>query len=546
MSSSSDARLTAGGFRRGAAIFVAAFLAALAVAPSASPHPVRGHVPFSVILCKFSNRPAESPATQTVRDFLLDGSPSGASVSTYWRTVSYGLIDFAGTEVVGWYTMPITYEQWPATRDQTIQTCVDAARNDPTHPYAVPAGNRTIAVVNDCRDAGAVGIRVLLDPCGIFTSFAGHETGHALGLGHSFSTDTTYFNNAYASAGEYDDELDVMSCQNCLGRTTTRFSPGPPGLIGPYLDRLGWIARPRVFTFGADGATSSTITLTALSNPGGAGYLLARVPFDPGDLFHYYTVEVRAPIGVDAGIGPMRVSIHEVRGGVSYLVRSGRTAVESLNDGANQVSITTVSKNAATATAVVTITGQIARRCLNGYVWREARSSDHVCVTPSRRSQVRQENALAASRHNPNGGAYGPDTCNVGFVWREAFGGDHVCVPPAERTVARNENATAASRQNPARLVFGPNTCRSGYVWREADASDYVCVPPATRRDTRLENSLAASRREPGGGTYGPDTCRQGFVWREAFPTDHVCVVGSSRTRARADNAAAESRVERP
>src|SRR5439155_1828280 len=82
--------------------------------------------------------------------------------------------------------------------------------------------------------AGAVGIRVLLDPCGIFTSFAGHETGHALGLGHSFSTDTTYFNNAYASAGEYDDELDVMSCQNCLGRTTTRFSPGPPALIGPY------------------------------------------------------------------------------------------------------------------------------------------------------------------------------------------------------------------------------------------------------------------------------------------------------------------------
>jgi hypothetical protein len=530
--------------RRLAAVAAAITALAAAVAvPVAAAHPLRGHVPFSVIVCKFSNRPAQSPPLQTVRDFFLNESTSPDSIPAYWRTVSYGQIDFKGTQVVGPYTMPITFEKWP-DRWTMIQTCVNSARNSPLNPYTVPPGNRVVAVVNDCKDSGSAGGEVLMDPCAVNTSFTGHETGHAMGLGHSFSTDTTYRNAPWSAPGEYDDELDIMSCMACVGRTTARFGPGPPGLIAPYLDRLGWIARPRVFRFAATGAASSTVTLTALGNPGGSGYLLARVPFDPGDLFHYYDIEVRAPVGMDAGVGPIVVRIHEVKNGVSYLVRSGRTAVENLS--ANGVTITTLSKNAVSKTATVSISGAIADSCLYGYVWREGRPSDHVCVTGARRAATAAENNLAASRRNPHGGPYGPDTCLQGFVWREAFSGDHVCVPPATRTLVASENGTAAERKNPARLVFGPNTCKAGFVWREADASDYVCVPPATRAVTRAENALAAGRRAPGGGPYGPDTCKTGFVWREAFPTDHVCVFGTSRARAAADNAAAESRLQQP
>ncbi|MFD9828490.1 fibronectin type III domain-containing protein [Tsukamurella tyrosinosolvens] len=85
--------------------------------------------------------------------------------------------------------------------------------------------------------------------------------------------------------------------------------------------------------------------------------------------------------------------------------------------------------------------------CKQGFVWREARSSDHVCVTPSTRTATVEENRLASSRRQPGGGAYGPNTCRQGFVWREAYSGDVVCVTPASRTRAAADNAAAPSRR---------------------------------------------------------------------------------------------------
>src|SRR5437899_551678 len=69
---------------------------------------------------------------------------------------------------------------------------------------------------------------------------------------------------------------------------------------------------------------------------------------------------------------------------------------------------------------------------------------------------------------------YGPDTCAQGFVWREASPADHVCVTPQTRQATRDENALAASRREPNGGAYGPNTCKQGYVWREAYASDLV------------------------------------------------------------------------
>jgi len=84
--------------------------------------------------------------------------------------------------------------------------------------------------------------------------------------------------------------------------------------------------------------------------------------------------------------------------------------------------------------------------CIQGFVWREASSVDHVCVTPQTRTETAADNAAALSRVNPNGGPFGKFTCLQGFVWREAFNGDTVCVTPATRTQAAADNAEAAKR----------------------------------------------------------------------------------------------------
>ncbi|MFC4533363.1 hypothetical protein [Sphaerisporangium dianthi] len=90
-------------------------------------------------------------------------------------------------------------------------------------------------------------------------------------------------------------------------------------------------------------------------------------------------------------------------------------------------------------------------------------------------------------------GDFGPDTCREGFVWREARPSDHVCVTGATRTQTRSDNAAAAGRWTSG--AFGAHTCVTGYVWREAFSGDDVCVTPAVRRQAALDNGQAADRK---------------------------------------------------
>jgi hypothetical protein len=72
--------------------------------------------------------------------------------------------------------------------------------------------------------------------------------------------------------------------------------------------------------------------------------------------------------------------------------------------------------------------------CRDGFVWREATTDDHVCVTPEERSAARDQNDAQTGRLKDDG------TCVDGFVWREATPDDHACVTPDERDAARAQN----------------------------------------------------------------------------------------------------------
>jgi hypothetical protein len=93
---------------------------------------------------------------------------------------------------------------------------------------------------------------------------------------------------------------------------------------------------------------------------------------------------------------------------------------------------------------------------------------------------------------------WAPNTCKPGFVWREAFTGDAVCVTPQTRTQAAADNAQAAARREPNGGAWGPNTCKPGFVWRVARPEDLVCVTPETRSQTAADNAQASARSVPG------------------------------------------------
>ena len=520
----------------------------LTAAPLFAGHPFRGSAKWSVILCTFSDSPAPTRDANFFRNMIVNGGTGG--VADYWGALSRSGVNMNGSAVAGWYRESRTIAQAQArSRIERYNDCKDAARTAATGAYTPPADHLVAVVTSPGIDLfGMAGVGAFL-PVDLDLGAFGHEGGHGLGLNHSFSDDPTYRNASWSQIGEYDDPWDVMSYANCFGVATASFGFGGPGLNGYHLDRMGWLPRGEIRTFGAGGETSQSITLSPLYG-GTGGTRLIRVPFDPGDPFRYYTVEFRKKAGWDNGLSASIVLIHEIRTDannvmISYLLRQrtgNRDPVQSLNANGVSVNVTSTTANVAT----VQVTSDYVNRCLMGFVWREANPADRVCVIGQIRTETHNDNAQAASRRQPGGGASGPDTCRVGFVWREAFANDHVCVPPATRTRTAQENQTAADRRNPARFVFGPNTCKSGLVWRDADGMDYVCVSGATRTDSANENSLAASRRQPGGGAFGPNTCRAGFVWREAFPNDFVCVPTASRTRARTDNADAANRVLRP
>ena len=155
--------------------------------------------------------------------------------------------------------------------------------------------------------------------------------------------------------------------------------------------------------------------------------------------------------------------------------------------------------------------------CLEGYVWRGAIPTDHVCVTPLVRMQTAQENDQAAAHRSPTGGPYGPDTCLNGYVWREAV---------AERPRLRDPAAppAGAQRQRPGRRAS-----------RRRARLDHLLppVPAAVHRQPvhaalgrRAAHPRARRPHQPGHGDRAPAPDRHG-------PREGLAPAGRRRTRAR-------------
>lgn len=516
------------------------FLAVFSVS-EAPARPYRGGIPWSILLCKFSDSPTPPNSVSYYKNMTITAGTKG--LDDYVKAISNGQADLSGSVLHGWYTEQhtLTYEQGLSNRFQRVQDCIDAAAASTTDHYVPPSGQRVYVITSPGVDLAGWENTAAIGGDTVALPEIAHEFGHGVGLDHSWSNDVTWKDASWAGGGEYDNPWDLMSAANVYVDPTGSFGGGPPDLDAHHLDEMGWIPKSRVMTLGVDGILSRTVTLAALTHPEASGDLIARIPFDSQDRFHYYTVEYRTPDGWDSGIPAAIVMINEVKNNNSYYQTTLIRQLGSFAGTGNGPPVQTLTQNGVTITvkgnsgkqATIQISTQFAVPCAQGYVWREASAIDRVCVVAATRAQAVSDNAQAGARHLPNS-----TNCVQGYVWREAYPGDVVCVTPATRAQAQSDDAQSYDHVNQTLVTYGPNTCQTGYVWRDGDDSDYVCVSLQTRSQTQADNAAAGKRH-----VAGSDACVQGYVWREAWPNDHVCVTTATRSQAQADNGQAIARL---
>lgn len=279
--------------------------------------------PWAVVLCRFSDRPAETRQRDYYERLFTANGTGG--VCDYWRTVSCGALDLTGSRVFGWFTMPqpstaVSQLQFPGDRWRLVQWGRDAAAAN-----GIDLGPfRAVLVVHNWGvDHGAAGNGIVIvhaDPAVCEFGFICHEMGHGMGLPHSFSA---------APDREYGDGWDVMSFATTTFQFPIEFEGShgvaTVGLNSRNLDALGAVPAGRGWSpagpdFGA------AVTLDPLNQPllGSRGHLVVRIPptatrpaRPSGSTF---TVESHRRAGWDQAIPQDAVSVREIRAnGLSYL-----------------------------------------------------------------------------------------------------------------------------------------------------------------------------------------------------------------------------------
>jgi hypothetical protein len=297
-----------------------------------------GAFSWGILLCKFKDHPEEPRSPDYFRQLLATHSSGG--ISDYWSTMSYGALDMSGATLYGWVNMTTAADAdfMKLSRWEKTQKCVAAVVGTLgfTQFSRFATHDGLICITNaSAGDGGRTGNRVLLDTGGWRHTFIAHETGHVLGLDHTFDIKATPWDaTSDGRPGAYGDSRDIMSVETFGGLQTVfdgRFGNTGPGLCALTRAQLGWLEPSRITEMnvvpGEDWNTQGGVS--AVDDPEARGNPLFRITADgtvngiPVDRI-VYTIEFRPRIGWDAGLPADAVTIRMMRDGdVARITWSG-------------------------------------------------------------------------------------------------------------------------------------------------------------------------------------------------------------------------------
>jgi M6 family metalloprotease-like protein len=281
---------------------------------------VAGSQPWVTLACKFNDNASE-PKDLAYFQAMLSNSPG--RLDDYWRTVSYGKVNVAGSAAYGWFTLPqprSAYIKADGSADlgKLFTDCTGVANatvdfskfvginqmfNGDLDGYAW-GGNR-----NTTLDGKSGSWPVTWEPPWGYQHEAplAHEMGHGFGLPHA--------NNSDLDSDPYDNPWDVMS--DCWDNATsdTTFGTQPKHISIYSRDRLGWIDAARKLTISSAGI-SANLSLDAAELAASANLRMIVVTLPGAVATHYYAIEARragvAGDGYDHNLAGSAVIVHEI------------------------------------------------------------------------------------------------------------------------------------------------------------------------------------------------------------------------------------------
>ncbi len=263
--------------------------------------------------------------------------------ATFGANLSYDKFGIDGATVLGWYTLPDTWDRYiepvygayTLDRKAVARDCTAAADADVHFPdyttiiYVTPvapigvrnglpawyaygqnAASNPMRLDGVQRGYGAVYLPVEIGVWGRDMPYVwpqnvlAHELGHTMGLRHS--------SGAYDTP--YDSGWDVMSGSQWAGYSTTcarddRYGCVAPHTIAYHKALLGWISdEQRVL---ASAATNRMLAIATLSQPDDVHPLYVKLPIDESST-RFYTIEARGGDGYEASLPARAVVMHDV------------------------------------------------------------------------------------------------------------------------------------------------------------------------------------------------------------------------------------------